>query len=286
MKRLAFLFAATMLAATAPQPANAQHTVVRNRTRGTITTPEGERVVVRSDDDNRITLRVASVEIGLDDEGNVRTSAAAPPRRKAVAFGDSDFQSFFELGINTLPRPDYSLYGTLPDELYDFMDLNTAKSLQVAFSLSDVTLFLNRSRTLSFTTALQLVFNEYVFSQSVRLTKRNGMLVPEALPAGYKKSKLSTSSIQIPVIFTVGRPNMFHLSLGVYGGVYIGSHTKIKFPKEKAYGIYTNPFYAGVTGRVGFHGFYLYCNYGLTDLFKYGKGPAVAPVTVGLGFGF
>ncbi len=123
MKRLAFLFAATMLAATAPQPANAQHTVVRNRTRVTITNPEGERVVVRSDDDNRITLRVASVEIGLDDEGNVRTSAAAPPRRKAVAFGDSDFQSFFELGINTLPRPDYSLYGTLPDELYDFMDL-------------------------------------------------------------------------------------------------------------------------------------------------------------------
>lgn len=79
MKRLAFLFAATMLAATAPQPADAQHTVVRNRTRVTITNPEGERVVVRSDDDNRITLRVASVEIGLDDEGNVRTSAAPLP---------------------------------------------------------------------------------------------------------------------------------------------------------------------------------------------------------------
>ena len=43
---------------------------------------------------------------------------------------------------------------------------------------------------------------------------------------------------------------------------------------------------AGITARAGFHGFYIYCNYGLTDLFKYGKGPAVSPMTIGLGFGF
>ena len=46
------------------------------------------------------------------------------------------------------------------------MDLNNAKSLQFAFSLSDVTLYLNASRNLSLTAALQLVFNEYVFSQN------------------------------------------------------------------------------------------------------------------------
>lgn len=131
------------------------------------------------------------------------------------------------------------------------MDLNNAKSLQFAFSLSDVTLYLNASRNLSLTAALQLVFNEYVFSQNVRLTKQNGMLVPEAIAPSYKKSKLSTSSLQVPVVFTIGRSDMFHLSLGVYGGVCIGSHTKIKFPKEKAYGMYMNPFYAGITpGRV------------------------------------
>lgn len=66
------------------------------------------------------------------------------------------------------------------------MDLNNAKSLQFAFSLSDVTLYLNASRNLSLTAALQLVFNEYVFSQNVRLTKQNGMLVPEAIAPSYK----------------------------------------------------------------------------------------------------
>lgn len=288
MKRFAFLLAVLISAVMDIETAEAQHTVTGDRRQVVITNPDGERVVdIRQPDDGRIVVRVASVEIVMDDNGRERTAAApVPPKRRAAAFGDSDFQSFFELGINTLPRPDYALYGTLPDGLYDFMDLNNAKSLQFAFSLSDVTLYLNASRNLSLTAALQLVFNEYVFSQNVKLTKQNGMLVPEAIAPGYKKSKLSTSSLQVPVVFTIGRSDMFHLSLGVYGGVCIGSHTKIKFPKEKAYGMYMNPFYAGITARAGFHGFYIYCNYGLTDLFKYGKGPAVSPMTIGLGFGF
>ena len=150
-----------------------------------------------------------------------------------------------------------------------------------------MTLYLNASRNLSLTAALQLVFNEYVFSQNVRLTKQNGMLVPEAIAPSYKKSKLSTSSLQVPVVFTIGRSDMFHLSLRRLRWVCIGSHTKIKFPGRKsAYGMYMNPFYAGITARAGFHGFYIYCNYGVTDLFKYGKGPAVSPMTIGLGFGF
>lgn len=170
------------------ETAEAQHTVTGDRRQVVITNPDGERVVdIRQPDDGRIVVRVASVEIVMNDNGRERTAGApVPPKRRAAAFGDSDFQSFFELGINTLPRPDYTLYGTLPDGLYDFMDLNNAKSLQFAFSLSDVTLYLNASRNLSLTAALQLVFNEYVFSQNVRLTKQNGMLVPEAIAPSYK----------------------------------------------------------------------------------------------------
>ena len=200
MKRFAFLLAVLVSAVMDIETAEAQHTVTGDRRQVVITNPDGERVV----------------DIRQPDDGRERTAGApVPPKRRAAAFGDSDFQSFFELGINTLPRPDYTLYGTLPDGLYDFMDLNNAKSLQFAFSLSDVTLYLNASRNLSLTAALQLVFNEYVFSQNVRLTKQNGMLVPEAIAPSYKKSKLSTSSLQVPVVFTIGRSDMLHLSLGV-----------------------------------------------------------------------
>lgn len=293
MKKTAFLLAATFLALFGPVAVRAQHTVVSDETKMMVKDREGRSIVdIRKSEesaDGPLVVRVASVEIVMD--GDRRSSASddryiLPERPRAVAFGDSDFQSFFELGFNTLPCPDYGLYGTLPAGLRDFMDLNNAKSLQFAFSLSDVTLYLNRSRSLSLTTALQLVFDEYVFSQHVRLTKQNGMLVPEAIAPGYKKSKLSTSSLRIPVLLTVGRSNLFHFSLGVYGGVYLGSHTKIKFPKAKEYGMYLNPFYAGITARIGFRGWYVYGNHGLTDLFKRGKGPSVAPVTIGLGFGF
>ena len=44
--------------------------------------------------------------------------------------------------------------------------------------------------------------------------------------------------------------------------------------------------YACIPARAGFHGFYINCTYGVTVLFKYGKGPAVSPMTIGLGFGF
>lgn len=237
-----------------------------------------------------IVIRIASMEITMNGnqgraKANDRVTYSAE-RPSGIAFGSSNFQAFFELGFNTLPCPDYSLYGNLSGELYDFMNLRNAKSLQFAFSLGDITLYLNRQRSLAFTSAIQIVFDEYVFSNSVALVKHDGIITPQAVSPSLKKSKLSVASIQVPLILTIGKCRSFHFSLGVYGGVRIGNHTKTKFPKAKAYDMYMAPFYGGITARAGFKGLYIYTNYALSDMFKHGKGPAVAPLTIGVGLGF
>lgn len=288
MKRIIFLLASTgilLFSSTTALWGQSDNRVV-------ITTSDGKDVINISSgsDGEDLVIRIASMEIAMNGHksaaksGSRVTYSAARPLR--VAFGSSNFQSFFELGFNTLPCPDYSMYGNLAGTVYDFLDLRNAKSLQFAFSLGDLTLYLNRQRSLAFTTAFQIVFDEYVFSNNITLVKKDGILVPASISPSYKKSKLSTTSFQIPLIFTIGRSRSFHFSLGVYGGVRIGNHTKIKFPKTKMYDMYMAPFYGGITARAGFRGLYVYTNYALSDMFKRGKGPAVAPLTVGMGLGF
>lgn len=220
--------------------------------------------------------------------GNGDEYFVADQKRSAITTSvmGYNYQSFFEIGMNMFPMVNYSIYSDLPHNMRDFMDLHNAKSLQVNFSLFDVTMFFNKRKNLAFTAALQLACNNYVFEQNVTLIKVGGMLVPQEISSQYKKSKITTTAFQIPLLFSFGRSRSFHASVGVYGGVILGSHTKIKFPKEKMYSLYMNPFYGGVTARLGFRGLYVYGNYGLSEMFKPGKGPELAPLTVGLGIGF
>lgn len=304
MKKLAFFVTLFLGVLTMGQEDSAAQSVVGGDDgRMTVSDSSGRGVVDISasgdGDDSRVVIRVASMEVVMrgdadrvqssdsKTETSVRTEqrfveVRNPVKYRIVAFGGSNFQSFLEVGINTFPVVDYSMYPNLSGDLYDFMDLRNGKSLQWAFSLFDVTVPI--TDWFSVTSAIQLVFNEYVFSRNVRLVKEGGMLVPQVISPGYKKSKISTSAFQIPVLLNLGRAKSFHFSAGLYGGVTLGSHSKIKFPKEKVYNMYVNPFYAGATFRVGFRGFYVYCNYGLTGLFKHGKGPVAAPLTVGIGF--
>jgi hypothetical protein len=78
-----------------------------------------------------------------------------------------------------------------------------------------------------------------------------------------------------------------YIAGGVIGGLHIGSHTKIKYKndKEKARGNFNlNPFKYELTGRIGFGDFCVFANYGMSPLFKDGKGPELYPLTVGISF--
>lgn len=286
MRRLSFFIATCSALICGVQQVAAQSGVDSDDRRVVITNSDGEDVlkIFSNDNSGNTVISFATFDVALNNNGRYHTGRQNAERR--VRFGKSNNLAFFEIGMNTFPHVNYSLYSEMSGDANYFMDLHNAKSLQFNFALWRMTVYLNESRTMSITTGLQLCFNDYVFSGNVTLAKENGMLVPLVISPQYKKSKMTTASFKIPVMFNIGKYRSFQFSAGVYGGVILGSHTKVKFPKEKMYNLYMRPFLGGVTARVGYHGFYVYADYGLSGMFKQGKGPGVMPLTIGLGLGF
>lgn len=250
------------------------------------------------DERGRMIVKAGGVEIIIDNESkatgvsmllpdgtkkvfrqNNNTVTTVKKNKRRIA--EPGHIAFLEIGVNLLPAPDYSAYRGAGD----FLDLRNAASLQWAFTLPDISLKLTRDGMLAFSAGLQIIWNNYVFANDITLIKEDGMVVPVPV-SNPKKTKLTTFGLQIPVIMEFNLPGRVFLAAGVYGGVNIGMNTKVKFPKDKMRDPYMNPLYWGVTGRVGYGSFYVYANYGMSNLFKKDKGPAVAPVTIGVGIGF
>ena len=211
--------------------------------------------------------------------GDRRKASDKRPSRKR----NNGHMPMLEAGFNMLPSPGYKSY---PTGTPDFMDLNNARSFQVALNLLDVAVPFNKAGTLGLSAALGIVWDDYVFSDDIRLVKSGGRLEPLPLDPSYKKSKLNTFAIRIPVMLDWSLPRGFYVSAGVYGSALMGSHTKIKFPKEKMRNPYTRPFEAGIIARVGYRWVGVYCRRAVTSLFKADRGPKVYPTTVGLCFDF
>lgn len=191
--------------------------------------------------------------------------------------------STMEMGFNELLMLDYSAY---PANEQGFMELNNGRSMQVALNIFKVAAALNRAQTRGVSSSLGIVWNDYVFMNDITLKRGiDGMVHPEAIASTYKKTKLNTFALRIPLLLDLNFGKNFFLSAGFYGDLVLGSHTKIKFPKEKDRNPYVNVFQAGGTVRGGYGNFYIYGNYSATNLFKGGKGPGAQPLTIGLGLG-
>ncbi|MDD4640690.1 MAG: outer membrane beta-barrel protein [Bacteroidales bacterium] len=191
--------------------------------------------------------------------------------------------STLEMGFNELTMLDYSAY---PPGEQGFMELNNGRSMQVALNIFKVAAALNRAQTLGVSSSLGIVWNDYVFMNDITLKRGiDGMVHPEAIASTYKKTKLNTFALRIPLLLDLNFGKKFFLSAGFYGDLVLGSHTKYKFPKTKDRNPYINVFQAGGTVRGGYGNFYVYGNYSATNLFKGGKGPGAQPLTIGLGLG-
>jgi Outer membrane protein beta-barrel domain len=113
--------------------------------------------------------------------------------------------------------------------------------------------------------------------------------VPDSI--SFDKNKLVTWHAQIPLLLsfqtnpTEPKKN-FHISVGGYAGLLIGSKLKQKsdqFGKvEQKDDFNLTSFRYGLTARVGFSNFEVYANYSLTPLFRDGEAPAVNPVNFGI----
>jgi hypothetical protein len=192
---------------------------------------------------------------------------------------------FFEMGVNSFANVDYTGYAT-----ENFMDLDHNKSMEVDINLFKLSFGLQKHQNhIGLVTGLGLNFNDYRFSNPYTIKNENGYIVPVPIEeTGLQKTKLSTGYVTVPLLleFQLPRESGLWLSVGVIGGIKMGSHTKVKINdvKTKDHNDFNiNPFRGGTTARIGYKGFNLFGTYYFTEFFKDGRGPVMNPFAIGIG---
>jgi hypothetical protein len=199
-----------------------------------------------------------------------------------------------ELGLNNYVDKNFST-SRKPEN--DFMDLNTGKSwnfnlnfMQHSFSLA--------SNKLGLVTGLGFEWCNYRFDGSNSIKKVDGNVIADTsynrIGVSVEKSKLTTFYLTLPLLLEAKFPGTkLHVSVGVIGGLKLGSHTKVVYKDngdeqtDKVHEDFNiNSLRYGFTARVGYKGLSVFANYYATPLFENGKGPELYPYTVGLALGF
>ena len=234
-------------------------------------------------DKNTVYLNLCGFEIGVSSAAGSKRNLQIrrPPQKYYGHLG------LLELGFNDFVSADYSAY---PLTEREFLNLQNGRSIHLAMNLLRVSTRLNSSGSLGLSTALGILWNNYVFSNDITLIPpsfgMNHLIQPEAIDPKYKKSKLTTFALHVPITLEFNRKK-FYITGGVYGDLILRSYTKIKKPKEKSLkGDYVNFMQAGITARVGYGLIYFFGNYGLSEFFKHNRGPKVHTATIGIGLDF
>lgn len=179
----------------------------------------------------------------------------------------------------------------------EFLELDYARSIGANFNLLEKR-FPIFKEYIGLTTGLGIQWNRYMLKNNVDVFSNQDSTFGVANGfIDYRKNVLRATYLQAPLLLefnTNKNPEKaWHLSVGVVGGIRIGSSLKTKWEeddktrKERVKSNFNlNPFQAYGTAIVGYHNVNLYVNYGLTEIFEKGKGPAFSPVNAGVLFNF
>ena len=221
----------------------------------------------------------------LDDQGYKKWTGHSPKFKGHWAF--------FEMGVNSFANVDYAGYDipAFSDyHGYNYLDINHNKSLEVNINLLKLSIGLQeRKHNFGLVTGLGLNFNDYRFSNGFTIRNADGYILP--IPIGdpkLQKTKLSTGYLTVPLLleFQFPKETGLWMSMGVIGGMKMGSHTKVKIGGTKSKDrndFNISPFRGGATARLGYRGFNIYGTYYFTPFFRDNRGPAMEPFTIGLG---
>lgn len=122
-------------------------------------------------------------------------------------------------------------------------------------------------------------------------------IVDTTLANGFSKNQLRVSYFNIPLLLHFNTSKYedknVYLSLGVIGGVRIGSKMRYKYDvlggetKDKTKGTFNlNPFHASLTARMGYKNLGLFANFDMLPLFKEGTSEVAKPLTFGATLNF
>lgn len=135
---------------------------------------------------------------------------------------------------------------------------------------------------------LSMAWNQYRFNSNFEIDPDSEQFVTIPLDGEYKKNKLKTSALEMPLLLTIvpGNKQSRYLSVGAYGGFMLGAKQKLvdgegnKTIIKDDFNL--NKVYYGLEGRIGVGPISVYAKYSLQNLFKDGQGPELAPVSIGV----
>jgi hypothetical protein len=198
--------------------------------------------------------------------------------------------SGFYWGINNFLNSEYKM--ALPAG-GEFMDLNTGRSWNFNINMFEKSFGFGTDR-IGLVTGLGFGFNNYHFDRNNNVMDSAGSTYEKYYGDKLDKSKLSSTYLNVPLLLEFQFPNAdkddrAYISVGVIGGVKIGSRTKVEYrgQKDKVKGDFNlAPIRYAFTARVGYKDLGVYANYYPVQLFKSGNSPELYPFDLGLAFTF
>ncbi len=247
-------------------------------------------VYVSEDEDTiRVSVGGGDTEIIISDEDGPKINY----KRKNKSRFKGNWAGV-ELGVNGYLTPSGSI--DMPAG-YEFMELKYEKStnFNINFFQQSFGIFGNK---FGFVTGLGIRWNNWRFANNIVLAADSSSFYGEHYPGtdrSYEKSKLTAWYLMMPIMFEFQtnryhNSSSFHIAAGVIGGVRMGSHSKQVYTmngsgdhKPKVYDdFHLQPFILDATVRIGWGPLNLFATYGITEMFRNNRGPALHPFTVGL----
>jgi hypothetical protein len=174
-------------------------------------------------------------------------------------------------------------------------DLKPMGSRYVSINSHMISQIGGKKSPLYLVSGLEFAFNNYMFDKNYIIEdKEDNTVFTRITERSYEKSKLATSSVNVPIMpmLKFKRENGkegFHIGAGGFAGYRLGSHSKLKFEendnttKDKDRGSFNlSDFQYGLTGVIGYNDLSLFVKYNMNDLFKENRGPQVSVISFGL----
>ena len=181
---------------------------------------------------------------------------------------------------------------------YEFLEADISRSVNFQINVWDPKINLYKNYiTLHSTVGFD--FNSYELRKNYFLNKSSDdggeisayrALNADSSAINFRKNRLKTTYLNVPLMVTFhtnkNHRKAFHLGVGGYAGVRLGSKMKYKYPdgskiKERN-DYYLNPFRYGAVASVGYGRVNLFANYAFSNLFENNKGPELHPFSVGV----
>ncbi len=217
---------------------------------------QNEDIVIESEGDD-VTLSIAGFQFTFG-ENNSLEARHKSKARKPLAMG------------RLFGR---ARYGYIHLDNNKSAPLENGRSAHYSGDVCTAELYLNRSRTVSVETGLQVACDDYVFQDNVTLKNIGGTLTTVPVMGDVKYSRLAATYMGIPLYLNISLGGGVEMSLMSYMNYLVNSYTQIKVVRSKRRderfdGL--KDFQYGVGAAVHYEGFGIYVMYSLSPLFDSG----------------